>query len=279
MPSTDTRDLAKEIAADLFTNGLGQHARRLVLELENGHNGGGWCERAVVDRIRGHLASPPASEAGQPLKHPEAACRNARIGNSAASPDPSAEVVGPVQAVAFAFLRGAEVLMERCPKKARIHDGEWFIPGGRIEAGETAEQALYREVYEELGVSVHDCDPLPLVDAHGWDERGPFLMRPFVVTAWHGELPDHCRDHPDVPLRWVPFSEALASPVRAVRSILAQLPQTNRWIPGATEKTWDRVRDLLMMLGRRDLTELTVEARLREIFGPGAREEGSCTSR
>lgn len=45
------RKLAEMIAAYLFRNGNGDHAKRLVLELEGGRDGGGWSERAVTDRI------------------------------------------------------------------------------------------------------------------------------------------------------------------------------------------------------------------------------------
>ena len=43
--------LAERIARVLFRNGLGHRARRLVLELENGKDGGGWCKQAVIDQI------------------------------------------------------------------------------------------------------------------------------------------------------------------------------------------------------------------------------------
>ena len=45
------RRLAARIAGDLFTNGAGHHATRLVLELNDGGNGGGWSEKAAADRI------------------------------------------------------------------------------------------------------------------------------------------------------------------------------------------------------------------------------------
>lgn len=43
--------MAAEIAADLFVNGAGQHADRLVLVAVDGRDLGGWCEGAARDRI------------------------------------------------------------------------------------------------------------------------------------------------------------------------------------------------------------------------------------
>ena len=43
--------LAEEIIKRLFTNGAGQKARRLVLELDDGREGGGWCATAARDQI------------------------------------------------------------------------------------------------------------------------------------------------------------------------------------------------------------------------------------
>lgn len=58
--STETRELAQRIADALFTNGAGQEARRLVLELDGGRDGGGWCKKAVADRIAAALSSTAA---------------------------------------------------------------------------------------------------------------------------------------------------------------------------------------------------------------------------
>lgn len=47
--------LAAKIAADLFTNGQGRHADRLVLTDKHGHDLGGWGEGPAADRIAGLL--------------------------------------------------------------------------------------------------------------------------------------------------------------------------------------------------------------------------------
>lgn len=53
---SNTRKLAEEIAKALFTNGAGEHAERLVLEIPGAkRNGGGWCERAVADVVEDAL--------------------------------------------------------------------------------------------------------------------------------------------------------------------------------------------------------------------------------
>ncbi len=61
--------IADDVIEALFTNGNNQKARRLVLELENGRDGGGWAKFAardhIIDIIDRHLASREAVE--QPL--------------------------------------------------------------------------------------------------------------------------------------------------------------------------------------------------------------------
>ena len=51
------RHIATTIADDLFIDGTGRKAERLVIELRGGIEGGGWCHAAVVDRIERVLLS------------------------------------------------------------------------------------------------------------------------------------------------------------------------------------------------------------------------------
>jgi len=43
--------LSERIAKELMTNGAGEEAQRLVLELPDGRDGGGWCKQSVIDTI------------------------------------------------------------------------------------------------------------------------------------------------------------------------------------------------------------------------------------
>ena len=58
--------------------------------------------------------------------------------------------------VAVAFDKEGRFLMTSRPE-GKVYAGYWEFPGGKVEAGETLEEALVREMKEELGVQVTDC--------------------------------------------------------------------------------------------------------------------------
>ncbi len=54
------------------------------------------------------------------------------------------------------LIRDGAVLLERRPADATVYPGVWDSPGGHRESGESPEQTLVRELYEELGIEVRD---------------------------------------------------------------------------------------------------------------------------
>lgn len=62
--------------------------------------------------------------------------------------------------------------------------GEWEFPGGKIEQGETARQALVREIEEELAIHITQARPWITV-SHVYP-HATVLLHFFIVTAWTG---------------------------------------------------------------------------------------------
>ena len=68
----------------------------------------------------------------------------------------------------------------------KVYEGYWEFPGGKLEAGETVEQALRRELFEEIGITIGAVQPwkVELVDYPHALVRLNFCK----VFDWQGEL-------------------------------------------------------------------------------------------
>jgi 8-oxo-dGTP pyrophosphatase MutT (NUDIX family) len=111
------------------------------------------------------------------------------------------------------------VLTRRAPRLSS-HAGQWALPGGRVEAGETAIEGALRELAEEVGLSAGPTQVLGCLD--DYPTRSGYVITPVVV--WAGDaaalVPDPSEvaavhrvplavlEHPDVPhLRQIPESD------------------------------------------------------------------------
>ncbi|HBQ35671.1 MAG TPA: 8-oxo-dGTP diphosphatase MutT [Rhodobacteraceae bacterium] len=119
-----------------------------------------------------------------------------------------------VSAVALIDVDGRVLLAQRPEGKSMA--GLWEFPGGKIEAGETPEAALIRELHEELGINTWSSCLAPLTFASHAYENFHLLMPLFACRKWQGTpvakegqtlkwvRPNNLRDYPmppaDIPL-------------------------------------------------------------------------------
>lgn len=75
----------------------------------------------------------------------------------------------------------AALLLTRRNESLRSHAGQWALPGGRIDAGETPEQAALRELAEEVGLVLDPTCVLGRLD--DFATRSGFVITPVVVWA------------------------------------------------------------------------------------------------
>jgi 8-oxo-dGTP pyrophosphatase MutT (NUDIX family) len=88
-------------------------------------------------------------------------------------------------AVAQVLLPDAEgrpcFLITRRAATLRRHTGQWALPGGRVDPGESAERAALRELQEEVGLTLDESTVLGQLDDYG--TRSGFIITPVVVWA------------------------------------------------------------------------------------------------
>lgn len=111
------------------------------------------------------------------------------------------------------------VLTRRAPRLSS-HAGQWALPGGRVEPGESAIAAALRELAEEVGFAASPAQVLGRLD--DYPTRSGYVITPVVVWAGEGaafapdpsevsavhRVPLAVLEHPDVPhLRRIPESE------------------------------------------------------------------------
>jgi 8-oxo-dGTP diphosphatase len=106
----------------------------------------------------------------------------------------------PLDCVAFILIANRCVLVEKRSKHKRLLPGILAIPGGHVDAGESIEAALAREVYEELNITTQAFSAVCTL-LHAAEEHRRIYY--FLVEAWDGEMVALEAES----LRWLPLDE------------------------------------------------------------------------
>lgn len=97
----------------------------------------------------------------------------------------------PLLVVAVALIGDSGAILLQKRHFSSVHGGLWEFPGGKVESGETAEQAALREIDEELGLTL-TLDSLDPVGFASGTNAGGSAARPIVILlyacrSWSGE--------------------------------------------------------------------------------------------
>lgn len=135
------------------------------------------------------------------------------------------------------LVRDGTLLLGRRALHKRICPGLWDIVGGHVEAGESAEQALARELGEEIGVvpvEMARIAQLSLVDG-----TEAYELHVFRVDAWTGEPVLADDEHSE--LRWFTVEEAAALPDLAAGEYVGMFRRLRSVVPPPPRFAQERV--------------------------------------
>ena len=122
---------------------------------------------------------------------------------------------------------GPDLLLTERSHTMRSHPGQVSFPGGRLDPGETAEEAALREAWEETGLEV-EFGPrgteLVHVDVHGGPRGHTHLDLRYLLVA--GDIDPNPPEGESQDVRWFGWEDAISVADDGLRGVLVALRPT-----------------------------------------------------
>jgi 8-oxo-dGTP diphosphatase len=108
--------------------------------------------------------------------------------------------------------------------------GTWSFPGGHLDWGESSEEAVLREIYEEIHITIKDIFRGPYVEDVHQEEHKHMVTLYFCAWLPEGQEPILAEPHKHSEMRWVEWGKWPKPLFRPVQTMLKFHP----------DKWWDR---------------------------------------
>jgi len=116
------------------------------------------------------------------------------------------------------ILKNEKILLGKRLKKDSFY-GQWCTFGGRSKIGETTEETLKRELYEELGINILNPKFITVVEYELPKIRDKLQQHFYVVKHWKGKITNKGSEHMEI--KWFSLDELKDLPLgRIVKRVI-----------------------------------------------------------
>ena len=144
----------------------------------------------------------------------------------------------------------AAIVLTRRSAKLKKHAGQWALPGGRMDSGETPEQSALRELEEEVGLQLGASAVIGRLD--DYPTRSGFSITPVVI--WGGSNPNLQPNPAEVEsIHHIPLREFMRKDAPMLEQIaeskhpVLRMPLGNSWIAAPTAALIYQFREVAIL--------------------------------